>query len=122
MARAIAENRLSREIKNLTRPKLLIIDEVGYLTLEQAHASLLFQAICERYEKRQAIILTSNKAFADWGQVFAGDTIMPPPLWTGCRTAPSSSTSAATATSSKKNASPTPPLWTQQPCHSPDLT
>jgi len=76
MARAIAENRLSREIKNLTRPKLLIIDEVGYLALEQAHASLLFQAICERYEKNQAVILTSNKAFADWGQVFAGDTIM----------------------------------------------
>jgi DNA replication protein DnaC len=76
MARAIAENRLSREIKNLTRPKLLIIDEVGYLALEQAHASLLFQAIRERYEKRQAVILTSNKAFADWGQVFAGDTIM----------------------------------------------
>jgi len=48
MARAIAENRLSREIKNLTRPKLLIIDEVGYLALEQAHASVLFQEICER--------------------------------------------------------------------------
>jgi DNA replication protein DnaC len=76
MARAMAENRLSREIKNLTRPKLLIIDEVGYLALESAHASLLFQAICERYEKQQAIILTSNKAFADWGQVFAGDPIM----------------------------------------------
>jgi len=76
MARAIAENRLSREIRNLTRPKLLIIDEVGYLALEPAHASLLFQAICERYEKRQAVVLTSNKAFADWGQVFAGDTIM----------------------------------------------
>jgi DNA replication protein DnaC len=40
MARAMAENRLSREIKNLTRPKLLIIDEVGYLTLETTHASL----------------------------------------------------------------------------------
>lgn len=39
-------------------------------------ASLHFQAICERYEKRQAIILTSNKAFADWGQVFADDPIM----------------------------------------------
>ncbi len=76
MARAMVENRLSREIKNLTRPKLLIIDEVGYLALETAHASLLFQAICERYEKQQAIILTSNKAFADWGQVFAGDPIM----------------------------------------------
>jgi DNA replication protein DnaC len=73
MARALKENRLSREIKILTRPKLLI---VGYLTLETAHASLLFQAICERYEKQQAIVLTSNKAFADWGQVFAGDAIM----------------------------------------------
>jgi DNA replication protein DnaC len=76
MARALKENRLSREIKNLTRPTLLIIDEVGYLSLETAHASLLFQAICERYEKQQAIVLTSNKAFADWGQVFAGDAIM----------------------------------------------
>ncbi len=44
--------------------------------LETPHASLLFQAICERYEKQQAIVLTSNKAFADWGQVFAGDAIM----------------------------------------------
>jgi DNA replication protein DnaC len=76
LARAMQEHRLAREIKNLTRPKLLIIDEVGYLQLETAHASLLFQAICERYEKQQAIILTSNKAFADWGQVFAGDAIM----------------------------------------------
>lgn len=76
MARALKENRLSREIKNLTRPTLLIIDEVGYLSLESAHASLLFQAICERYEKQQSIVLTSNKAFADWGQVFAGDAIM----------------------------------------------
>ena len=76
MSKAMAENRLSREIKNLTRPKLLIIDEVGYLTLEKAQASLLFQAICERYEKRQSIILTSNKAFADWAHVFADDPIM----------------------------------------------
>jgi DNA replication protein DnaC len=76
MAKAMAENRLSREIKNLTRPKLLIIDEVGYLTLERAHASLLFQAICERYERQQPIILTSNKAFADWAEVFAADPIM----------------------------------------------
>jgi DNA replication protein DnaC len=76
MAKALAENHLAREIKNLIRPKLLIIDEVGYLALEAAHASLLFQAVCERYEKQQAIVLTSNKAFADWNQVFAGDAIM----------------------------------------------
>ncbi len=76
MAKAMADNRLTREITSLVRPKLLIVDEVGYLSLEPAHASLLFQAISERYERRQAIVLTSNKAFAEWGQVFAGDPIM----------------------------------------------
>ena len=76
MAKAMADNRLSREINNLIRPKLLIIDEVGYLSLETPQASLFFQAICERYERKQPIVLTSNKAFADWGQVFAGDAVM----------------------------------------------
>ena len=37
---------------------------------------MVFQVICQRYEKNQAIVLTSNKAFADWGQVFAGDAVM----------------------------------------------
>lgn len=76
MAKAMADNRLTREINNLIRPKLLVIDEVGYLSLEAHHASLLFQAICERYERKQPIVLTSNKAFSDWGQVFAGDAVM----------------------------------------------
>ncbi len=76
MAKAMAENRLTREINSLVRPKLLVLDEVGHLSLEPAHASLLFQAISERYERRQPIVLTSNKAFSEWGQVFAGDPIM----------------------------------------------
>src|SRR5438552_3526538 len=76
LTRATAENRLHRELRNLVRPSVLIIDEVGYLTLDSTQASLLFQVICERYEKGQAIILTSNKAFADWAQVFAGDAVM----------------------------------------------
>src|SRR5262249_61509561 len=54
----------------------LMIDEVGYLSLDQAHASLLFQTICQRYEKKQPIVLTSNKPFAQWGDVFAGDPVM----------------------------------------------
>ncbi len=70
------ENRLSREMKNLTRPKLLIIDEVGYLKLEVAEASLVFQVISHRYERQGAIVLTSNKAFGAWGEVFAGDAVM----------------------------------------------
>jgi len=44
--------------------------------LEPAEASLLFQVICQRYEKQQPIVLTSNKAFADWSHVFASDPIM----------------------------------------------
>lgn len=73
---AVAHNRLSREIKNLVRPKLLVLDEVGYLALDPTQASLLFQVIAERYDRNQPLVLTSNKAFSDWGQVFANDPIM----------------------------------------------
>jgi DNA replication protein DnaC len=76
LAKAQREHRLHREVKNLVRPSLLIVDEVGYLTLDGTQASLVFQVIAERYERQQAIVLTSNKAFADWAQVFAGDAIM----------------------------------------------
>ncbi len=76
LTRAMHENRLSREMKNLTRPKLLIIDEVGYLKLEQPEASLVFQVISQRYERQSSIVLTSNKAFGAWGEVFAGDAVM----------------------------------------------
>jgi DNA replication protein DnaC len=63
-------------MRNLTRPKLLILDEVGYLALDATQASLLFQVIANRYEIHGAIILTSNKAFADWAHVFANDPVM----------------------------------------------
>ena len=76
LAKVMAENRLSRELKNLVRPKLLVLDEVGYLQLDPSQASLVFQVICQRYDRRQPVILTSNKAFADWGQVFAGDAVL----------------------------------------------
>jgi len=76
LTKAMSENRLHRELNNLVRPKLLVIDEVGYLQLDQAQASLLFQVISQRYEKGGAIVLTSNKAFSEWGDVFAGDPIM----------------------------------------------
>ena len=76
LAKAMADNKLHREVNNLTRPKVLMVDEVGYLSLDQAQASLLFQTICQRYEKKQPIVLTSNKPFAQWGDVFAGDPVM----------------------------------------------
>lgn len=76
LTKAVDGNRLHRELKALGQPKLLIIDEVGYLSFDALQASLLFQVICNRYQKRQSIALTSNKAFGDWGQVFADDPIM----------------------------------------------
>ena len=76
MKRAFAQNRMPHYMKMLTTPKLLIVDEVGCLGLDTQQASLLFQVICVRYEKQLAPIITSNKAFSDWGQVFAGDPIM----------------------------------------------
>ncbi|NJL71349.1 MAG: ATP-binding protein [Candidatus Competibacteraceae bacterium] len=76
LAAAMAENRLHRELKNLTRPTLLVLDEIGYLTLDPAQASLLFQVISQRYENKAPIVLTSNKPFADWAKVFADDPVL----------------------------------------------
>lgn len=76
LTQAMVNNRLKREMNNLVRPRLLIIDEVGYLKLDPTQASLLFQVIAERYERQLPIVLTSNKAFAEWDQVFAADAVM----------------------------------------------
>jgi DNA replication protein DnaC len=76
LSKAMAENRPHRELNNMTRPKLLVIDEVGYLQLDTAEVSLVFQVISSRYEKGGAIIPTSNKAFSEWGDIFAGDAVM----------------------------------------------
>jgi DNA replication protein DnaC len=76
LTKAVDSNSLDRQLKALMQPKLLIIDEVGYLTFDQVQASLLFQVICNRYQRNQPIALTSNKAFGDWAQVFADDPVM----------------------------------------------
>ena len=76
LTRAVDANRLHRELNALQQPKLLIIDEIGYLPFDQVQASLLFQVICRRYQRNQCLALTSNKAFGDWGQVFADDPVM----------------------------------------------
>lgn len=80
LAKAMAENRLPSprvgEMRNLVRPSVLVVDEVGYLSLEATQASLFFQAIAERYDKGQSIVVTSNKGFGEWGAVFAGDAVM----------------------------------------------
>jgi DNA replication protein DnaC len=74
LAKAQNENRLEEKLKTLTQPKLLIVDEIGYLPLDRAGANLLFQFIARRYE-RGSIIITSNQSLTGWGEVF-GDAII----------------------------------------------
>ena len=69
LVKAKHENRLERALKQLGYPKLLIIDEIGYLPLSREEASLFFRLVVRRYE-RASLIVTSNKSFLDWGEVF----------------------------------------------------
>jgi DNA replication protein DnaC len=55
-------------------PRLLIVDEIGYLPIDRAGANLFFQLISRRYE-RGPMILTSNQSFSSWGEVF-GDRVI----------------------------------------------
>jgi len=68
--RARKENRLDRQLQQLTYPKVLVLDEIGYLPLSRDEASLFFRLVARRYE-RASIILTSNKSFVDWGEIFS---------------------------------------------------
>jgi DNA replication protein DnaC len=63
---------LKAELRRYTAPALLILDEVGYLPIDQRGADLLFQVISARYE-RGSILLTTNKAFKQWPSIFNGD-------------------------------------------------
>ncbi|MFE0654152.1 IS21-like element helper ATPase IstB [Streptomyces sp. NPDC059534] len=69
-----AAGRLTNKLGTYLRPGVLVVDEVGYQPLERAEANLVFQVISKRYEKG-SIILTSNKTFSEWGQVF-GDEVL----------------------------------------------
>ncbi|MCO5101453.1 MAG: IS21-like element helper ATPase IstB, partial [Burkholderiaceae bacterium] len=69
LTKAHAEGRLDEKLKVYTTPRLLIIDEIGYLPIDRQGANLFFQLISRRYE-RGPMILTSNQSFAAWGDVF----------------------------------------------------
>jgi DNA replication protein DnaC len=69
LTKALNENRLERSLQQLIYPKVLIIDELGYLPLSRIEASLFFRLVARRYE-RASMIVTSNKSFLDWGEIF----------------------------------------------------
>lgn len=63
------ENKLNEKLKQLCKYKLLVIDEVGYLPIDKQGANLFFQLISKRYESG-SIIMTSNKGYNQWNEIF----------------------------------------------------
>jgi len=63
---------IDRFLTQLDRTDLLVIDELGYLSFSRGGAELLFQVFDDRYERR-SLLVTSNLAFSDWGQIFQGE-------------------------------------------------
>jgi DNA replication protein DnaC len=74
LAGAHHDERLQDELRRLGRYPLLVIDEVGYIPFEPEAANLFFQLVSSRYE-RASLIVTSNKPFGRWGEVFGDDTV-----------------------------------------------
>ena len=74
LAKAEREGSLRERIRFLCRPQLLVVDEIGYLPVIASGGNLFFQLVNSRYE-RGAMILTSNRGFAEWGEVFGGPVV-----------------------------------------------
>jgi DNA replication protein DnaC len=74
LGHAYREGRLDRRLRIYLAPKVLVIDKMGYLPLDELGATIFFQLVSARYE-RGSIILTSNKSYRDWGTIF-GDPII----------------------------------------------
>src|SRR3546814_11447934 len=78
LAKAHDDGSLDKQLTQLARPKLLIIDELGYLPFEANAAHLFFQLVSRRYET-SSILITSNRSVGDWGGVF-GDPVVAPAI------------------------------------------
>jgi len=74
LKKANREGILEKKLKDLTKHKLLIIDEMGYLPFDEDGAHCLFQLISKRYEK-SSTIFTSNKSYGEWGEIFKDHVI-----------------------------------------------
>lgn len=74
LRKAEQQNRLRRKLQTFNKPHVLVIDELGYLPLDRYDANLFFQLVSNRYESG-SIILTSNKTYLDWGNLFPDEAI-----------------------------------------------
>jgi DNA replication protein DnaC len=74
LAKAETEGQLADKLGFFCKPKLLVIDELGYLPFERRSAHLFFQLVSRRYE-RGSLLMTTNQAVTQWGTVF-GDEVL----------------------------------------------
>lgn len=74
LERDAKEDRLAHRLQALARPKLVILDEMGYFPLDRLAAQFLFQLVSRRYGKT-SLIITSNKSYGDWGDIFADQVL-----------------------------------------------
>ena len=74
LAAAQATGRLKQELRRYLRPKVLILDELGYLPIDKNGADLLFQIISQRYE-RASTVITTNRVFKKWPAIFNNDSV-----------------------------------------------
>ena len=74
LSRAQVEGKLAEQVAFFAKPKLLVVDELGYLPLEKQTAHLFFQLVSRRYE-RGSMLITTNQTITQWGHVFGDETI-----------------------------------------------
>ena len=75
LAAAQSAGRLKQELKKYYKPALVILDELGYLPIDKTGADLLFQIISHRYEQG-SLIITTNRAFKNWPEIFNNDSTL----------------------------------------------
>ena len=75
LAAAKASHTLEKELNRFRRPKVLIVDELGYVTMDNEASNLMFQVISSRHDEDLGTIVTTNIPFGEWNQIFASNAI-----------------------------------------------
>lgn len=75
MVTAESSGTLKKTLDRYVQPALLIIDEMGYVGLREVESNLVFQILSARYDKRKSTVVTTNRAFGEWNQIFHNDPI-----------------------------------------------
>jgi len=75
LSASLADNSFLKAMKTFTVPRLLIIDELGFLPIDRTGADLLYQVISNRYETG-SVVITTNRAFRDWGTLLNNDNTL----------------------------------------------